>query len=99
MTVLELIWIVLGVRAPDHCTEGQLGALPSSSAPPHFHGEVQGLGFRLVGPHGVWHFQMYSTSAGVSGERVLPLQSQLAEHWQDIGPDPATFLLCWAAKR
>lgn len=33
MTVLELIWIVLGVRAPDHCTEGQLGALPSSSAP------------------------------------------------------------------
>lgn len=59
-----------------------------------------GLGIGLVGPHSVWHFQMHPTSAGVSGEGVLPLQSQNGRALgKTLDQTLATFLLCWAAKR
>lgn len=80
IAILLLIRIVVGYRAPHHCTEGWLGALPSSSAhsPPW---RTAGLGFGLVGPQSTQHFHLHCISAGISGEGCFYYRAKMAEHW------------------
>lgn len=106
------ICTVLGVRAPHHCTEGQLGALPSSSAPLNSMEKYRGwgLGCLALTVYGV--FRCTALLLGCLGKVYSHCRAKMAEHWEtlgDTGPDPGHILallgsqemelfghLCWS---